>query len=276
VPTPTRATGPRPDRHPSDVTTATIDVGGGVTVTYDELGQGEPLFLLHGAESGRAQYADLMPRLGDGLRIVSYDQRDTGGTVNPPDGYTMSDLADDLARLVRALGFDRAYVLGGSFGGAVAMHFGLRHPDLAAGLVLVATTASADTARAFRARTDPMTATERSRFMLDAALSPGARDADPSLVDRVRDVLVERDPEAHARRSAALSSHDLEDSLTGLSVPTLLVHGSDDPIVPVEGAELMARRIPGARLEVLPGGRHAIGFEFADHVARLTREFVLG
>src|SRR5690606_15895175 len=86
----------------------------------------------------------LRPHLGDDLRIISYDQRDSGVTTGPTDAYDVAVLADDLGDLVDALGFEQVHVLGTSFGGAVAQQFALRHPEKLRSLILVCTTPSVD------------------------------------------------------------------------------------------------------------------------------------
>ncbi|WP_329391434.1 alpha/beta fold hydrolase [Streptomyces sp. NBC_01716] len=251
-------------------------VVGAMQVAYTESGTGEPLILVHGGESDRTQFTALRPFLGAGIRAISYDQRDTGDTVNPGDPYTIDDLGTDLADLVGALGYERAHLFGTSYGGIVAMHAALGHPERFASLSLAACAPNADFGGPGMATLLQLDPEERRGFMVDMLITPRGQADDPGLLDRARSVLAPRTPEQNARRMAAVSTHDVLDALAGLSVPTLLIHGTDDPLIRVEAAEEMARRIPGSRLELIDGGRHGIATEFPQLVAGVVREFVHG
>lgn len=113
---------------PADPATSIVRAGD-LEVGIIDSGSGVPLVLVHGGESDRTQFTALRAHLGPGIRVISYDQRDSGVTVNPPVLYTMSDLADDLVHLLDALDLPSAHLLGTSFGGAVAQHVALRHPE---------------------------------------------------------------------------------------------------------------------------------------------------
>ncbi|GAA2892390.1 alpha/beta hydrolase [Streptosporangium fragile] len=238
---------------------------------------GTPLLLLHGAESGAGQYDDLIQALPASIRSISFDQRDTADTGDGSGGagqpYDLGDIADDAAAVLDALSLARAHVLGTSFGGAVAQHLALRHPERVRSLILVATTASSAPVRAYLARSDSMTADERRQWTLDGAVSPaGQRDA--ALVERVRAGLVERAPDQRARRLGALATHDTTAEVGRIAAPTLVIHGDDDPVMPLSSGEFLATTIPGADLAIIEGGRHALAFEYRSRVAELVRTFV--
>ncbi|WP_162186078.1 alpha/beta fold hydrolase [Amycolatopsis jejuensis] len=246
---------------------------GGRRTAYDVSGDGTPLVLIHGAESDRRQFADFIPVLRKGIRAISYDQRDTGAAA--PAGYGMADLADDLADLLDTLDLPAAHLLGTSFGGAVAQHFALRSPDRVLSLTLVATMAAYPVLAGFAARAKGMTADEHAATMLAASVSDAARAADPGLPERVAKALVPREPEQRARRRTALLGHDVETRLPEIKAPTLVIHGTDDPIVPFDSAVRLASLIPQAQLVPLDGGRHGLGFEFRDRLAATVSDFVL-
>ncbi|MCP9955647.1 alpha/beta fold hydrolase [Actinomadura madurae] len=258
----------RQEREPADGSTIRA---GGLDVGYIDRGSGVPLVLIHGGEGDRTAYATLRAHLGAGIRAISYDQRDSGITVNPPVPYTLGDLGDDVADLLDALGLRSAHLLGTSFGGAVAQHAALRHPERVESLVLIATTPS------FALGADAINKLLNLSYgdMRDAVddyfLTPEGR---ARIGTRAAQTLMTRDPEQRARRHAAAREHEIRDRLGEITAPTLIVHGTEDRLAPYPGAVMMEQRMPNAGLRSIEGGRHAVGMEFADEIALWVREFL--
>jgi 3-oxoadipate enol-lactonase len=248
---------------------------GAIKIAYAESGAGEPVILVHGGESTHVQYDAFRPLLGDGIRAIAYDQRDSGATVNPPDPYGIPDLAEDCAALIRGLGCERAHLFGSSFGGFIALQVAVSVPDVVQSLTVGATFADASALQApVASEIVALSPAQRDARMLAFALSERGQ-ADEEVVAELRAMLVHRSPEADARRLAAIAGFDLTGRLSEITAPTLLVYGEDDPVATPEVGRKIADAIPGARLEVVPGARHGITVEFAQKTARLLREFVL-
>jgi len=241
-------------------------------IAYVESGSGEPLIMCHGNEADRRQYDGLRPLLTPGIHALSYDQRDTGDTTGFTGDYTMADLGRDCIAFIAALGLESAHVLGTSFGGMVAMHAALARPDRVRSLVLISTSPAqelfSDAVRGLADRSPE----ERRAFMAGAILSPAAG---PELRAEVATALVGRSPEQSARRFAAMASHDCRDLLPTITAPTLVLHGSDDPVIPAAAGARIAELVPGATLCVLEGLRHGLIFEGRARTAQLVSEFVL-
>src|SRR6201996_6311709 len=91
-------------------------------IAFHQTGAGEPLILSHGGESHKGQYAPLAPLLADGIRAISYDQRDVADSFAVAGPYTMADVADDVVRLMDALGLEKAHIAGFSYGGLVSLN----------------------------------------------------------------------------------------------------------------------------------------------------------
>ncbi|MFB7657703.1 MULTISPECIES: alpha/beta fold hydrolase [unclassified Streptomyces] len=244
---------------------------GALDVGIIDSGDGVPLVLVHGGESDRTQFATLRARLGAGIRAISYDQRDSGITVNPPNPYTLPVLADDLVALLDALGLQRAHLLGTSFGGAVAQHVALRHPARVASLVLVATTPSFAMGSAAIDELLNMSHEKRQKSAPGYFFTPEGQAEQRARPTRT---LTRRSPEQSARRHEVARQHEVRDSLGEITAPTLIVHGTEDRLAPYDGAVLMERRMPNAELRSIEGGRHGIAVEFADTVAHWVREFL--
>jgi pimeloyl-ACP methyl ester carboxylesterase len=191
--------------------------------------------------------------------------------VNPPVPYTLGDLADDLVALLDALDLRRAHVLGTSFGGAVAQHAALRHPERVGSLILVATTPSFAICIDAVDELLEMSHGDRQNAVADFFLTP---EGQAELKTRAAKTLTRRDPGQSARRHDVARQHEVRDRLGEIAVPTLIVHGTADRLAPYDGAVLMEQEIPNAELRWIEGGRHAIGMEFADTIASWVREFL--
>ena len=242
-----------------------------------------PLLLVMGIGASMLWWEDGFCRmLADGGRfVVRYDHRDTGRSVTYEPGrpgYTGGDLAADVAGVLDASGIPAAHIVGVSAGGAFAQVLALDHPDRVLSLVLISTTPAVPGDRRLPGPTE-----EFGRFVSTAQvdwsdkssvidhlvgysrlLAGGRRPFDEA---GARD-LVRRDVE-RARDFAAAQNHDVlphDDSehppLASISAPTMVIHGTADPMFPVEHGEALAHEIPGAELVRLHGAGH--GVERAD------------
>jgi pimeloyl-ACP methyl ester carboxylesterase len=261
----------------------TVAIGPTVTA-YEEHGTGAPLVLIHGGYGWRQSYdRTLVPRLGDGIRAITYDQRDAGDTTSDGQPFTMSDLAADCVGLMDALGLDQAHVFGTSFGGMVAMRVAIDYPGRIRSLVLSSTTpggavGKADIDRLRESRLELAAAAgaaDRRRQVAEAFYSPDYLARHPELAEKGSAGFKPKSLEAMQRRVQASWSQDCCDVIDRIVAPTLIVHGTEDPIVRVGQAEWMAKQIPGARLVTLEGLRHAWFHEQPETAAALVREHVL-
>ena len=216
-----------------------------------------------------------------GRFVIRYDHRDTGrsATFEPGNpGYSGSDLVADAAGVLDAYGLAAAHVVGVSAGGAFAQLLALDFADRVLSLVLISTSPATPGERGLPSATERYqrfvtSATvdwsdERTviEYLVDYArmLAGGARPFDEAAIQE----LVRRDVE-RAHNIAASENHGLaaegempRESLSTIAVPTLVIHGTEDPMFPLEHGEALAREIPGARLLTLEKAGH--GVERAD------------
>ncbi len=216
---------------------------------------------------------------GGGRFVIRYDHRDTGRSVTyepGAPGYTGWDLVDDAVGVLVALDVPRAHVVGMSMGGALAQLAALNHPQRVASLTLISTSPSGrepdlpgmtdDAMARFEALTEPEDWSDRTAVIdyltgLSRATASPTHDFDEpaarALVERVLDRTINI-------ASTAKNHHLAEgggrwrDRLAELDVPTLVIHGREDPIMPLGHGVALAREIPGAELLTLDDTGHEV------------------
>ncbi|HYW75705.1 MAG TPA: alpha/beta fold hydrolase [Gammaproteobacteria bacterium] len=241
-----------------------------VSLYYELQGSGTPLVLLHGLQGDSSNFADLVPALARQHQVLVFDQRGSGWSDKPEQPYSMALYADDTARLMDALGIERAHVLGMSMGGMIAQEFALRHPNRLNGLVLGCTSPGGPNAAklesAARERTyetAELSAEERAYRLAEAGLSQGFLRRNRQVLKQLTEARRQRplDVNALQRRMAAIDAHDTFDRLGDIQAPTLVITGRPDSIVSADNSTILAERIPNARLEVLEPAGHLFWLE---------------
>ncbi|MEY3665782.1 MAG: hypothetical protein RLZZ153_1964 [Pseudomonadota bacterium] len=249
---------------------------GKLRTAFEQQGAGPPLLLMHGAEASRLMFAALMPHLAHHFTAIAYDQRDCGDTEGPEVSATLADLADDAQQLIQALRLGRVHVFGSSFGGRVAQALALRYPDSIDRLVLGSTWPIPDTYEAVCPDAPRLAALRRQ---LPATASELARWFFPDEYLRQRPDLLSvfagaRPESASSIRRAATVQSTLNDDLTALAAPTLLIAGELDRVVPARVTLSMTARLPGAQTAVLLGVGHATALQAPERLARHLIRFL--
>ena len=240
---------------------------GNTKVHYEVHGSGEPLLLITGLCGDLTSWKKALPLLDKEYKVITIDNRGAGRTEHPGLPFTMEDLADDASGLLTGLGIDKAHVLGASMGGNVAQELTLRHPDQVRTLTLMSTYmrrperssvgidamintvregASIETFLTMMQAWCLTNAAFRGRENVSQNDRRGARERDLLLVD------------GFARQKAALDHFDSHERLSAIKVPTLVIHGNEDIMVPYRFGEELASRIVGSKLVLLDGCGHMI------------------
>ena len=274
---------------PGGPSTERLARANGIELAYDTFGDpADPTMLLvMGLGMQLIHWDPDLCRLlaGRGFHVVRFDNRDVGHSTKVEGGprprpfhallgldgrasYTLEDMADDAAGLLDELGAGAAHVVGASLGGMIAQTLAIAHPDRVLSLGSVMST----TGRGYVAMPKPRALRvllqrpprERERYVehfvrvFRAIGSPGY----PTDERRLRQIAAAGYdrcfyPPGTARQLVAVSaSGDRTASLRRLLVPTVVVHGRDDPLVPIQAGRMTARAIPGAELVEIPGMGH--------------------
>lgn len=249
----------------------------GAEIDYDlhPAGGGAPrLVLVHSLALDRSVWDGVIAALAGRAEILALDCRGHGASAKPAGPYRIETFADDLADLVRGLGWERTCVAGSSMGGSVALQFLSAHPRLVAGAALIDTTAwyGPDAEknwgeRAAKAEAEglaSLVAFQQTRWFSDAF-----RAAHPETAERAAGIFLRNDVAAYASTCRMLGAFDLRAALPGIAVPVEVLVGEEDFATPPAMAEALASGIPGARLTVVPGVRHLTTLEIPATVAEV-------
>jgi len=235
--------------------------------------------LSHALGCDLTMWDSLANRLAADCRVIAYDHRGHGSSDAPDALYTMADLADDAARLLRELDTGPVVWVGLSMGGMVGQELALRHPSLVRALVLANTTSGYP--QAAQAVWEQRIATVRAdgiEAIADAVIGRYFHDAfrarKAATVARYRHRLVTTDAVGYVGCCNAVGKVDTAGRLGQIGVPTLVIAGELDQGTPVAMAEALAGGIPGARLEVIEGASHLSAAEQPAAFSRLVTGFV--
>ena len=208
-----------------------------------------------------------LPELAKRFRVLTYDHPGHGASELAEQPCTVEELAFGLLELLDELGLERVSLCGLSLGGMVGMALALEAPERVERLVLAGTAAHLGppegwAERARIARTEGMEAIADT--VVGRWFTPRLSREGPETVARFRATLAATPPEGYARCCEAVGAWDARERISAIAVPVLVVAAAEDPATPVEHAELIASRIPGARLHVLEGAAHLANVERAD------------
>jgi 3-oxoadipate enol-lactonase len=225
-----------------------------IELYYEVHGQGPVVLFIPGLGVDVKYFADIISDLAASCRVVAFDPRGAGQSEKPDVPYTIDGMADDAVALLEFLGIHSATVVGCSMGGRTALSLALNHRGLVDRLVLVATSARVPPVRPLTRRWLVMDVFSRLPF-------PKSVDAQPRF--------------AWERQRDASTGFDCTGRLGEISMPTLVVHGTGDHLVPFSLGREMAGHIPGAQLVSVPGGHRALfvtqGRRLADEIEHFMK-----
>jgi len=249
---------------------------------YEVHGQGDSLVLIMGLRRNVEWWYRQIPALSHHFQVIAFDNRGAGRSDKPVMEYSMRLFADDTAGLMAALDIADAHILGISMGGYIAQELALNHPAKVNSLVLGCTGCGGD-------RAVTMSPERMEKFTANKGLTPEEilrKDMDIYFSDHYVAQYSEKIEEfveismrhyqpadAFFRQFDACQRHDTGDRLNRLSLPTLIMTGDDDPLVPPQNSHILKKLIAGAKLSVFAGGRHCFFIEHADQFNQQAVDF---
>lgn len=263
---------------------------GEISMYYEVLGEGEPLILIGSMGTDLSGWRLQSPEFSKKYRVVTFDNRGWGQSDAPDVPYSIAMMADDTAGLMAALGIEQAHVLGKSMGGQIAQELAIRHPDRVRSLILASTSAGPyvlETPLLKEWAASALTGVSRKtlfQIMLPFVFTDHTFE-DPEMAEMAIQMLAWgtsgdkaapgcAEPYAIRRQFVACVEHYVRGRLGRVKAPTLVIAGRDEFFIPLELCQELAASIPGARLDILEGGGHALNEDIPEKFNRTVLDFL--
>lgn len=259
----------------------------GIKLYYEVHGRGEPLVLIAGIGYDLWMWHRMLPGLAERFQVVVFDNRGAGRSDKPTGPYSAGLLAADTVGLMDAIGLAKAHVMGHSMGGFVAQALAIHHPERVDRLILAATNFGGPrhvpiTPEAMAVLTDVSgDPVERLRRGILVSCAPGFAGRNPALVEEWVAYRIAHpiDPAGYQSQLAVGLSllpeaASFEGKLAAVRSPTLVLFGAHDRVVPPGNADLLAARLPDARVAILPDAGHFFPFETPEEANRKVTGFL--
>jgi pimeloyl-ACP methyl ester carboxylesterase len=246
----------------------------GIEIDYEVSGSGPPVLLSHGYSATRRMWDGQHRALGDAYQVISWSMRGHGQTESPadPSQYSAGLTIADMRALLRHVGVERAVIGGLSLGGYASLDFYVAHPEMVRALVIC------DSGPGYRNPAARAAWNQRAHERA-AELEARGLDALSGRSREMREAMGEHRSAqglAHAARGMlAQEGSRVIDALAGVRVPTLIIVGDQDQPF-IAPCEYMAKKIPGARLEVIAGAGHSSNLDQPEAFNRVLRDFLDG
>lgn len=259
----------------------------GIEIQYEVQGEGTPLILISGLGYPAWQWNRMLPYLTSHLKVITFDNRGVGGTDKPAGPYTAGLLAADTAALMEALGITSAVVMGHSMGGFIAQELTLSYPQKVSKLVLSSTNFGGPhhvpvTPEAMVVLAD-VTSDPVTRFKngLVVSTAPGFAEQHPEIIQewlewRISNPLDPAGYQAQMAIGLALipEAASFEHRLPDIKIPTLILFGAHDKVVPPANADLLAAIIPDNQVVILPDAGHFFPMETPQAASQAVIDFI--
>jgi len=261
----------------------------GIELYYEVHGSGQPLLLIAGLGYGAWFWQKLVQELKNDFQVIVFDNRGAGQSDQPPGPYTVPMLAEDTAGLLDALKLEGTAVMGHSLGGFIAQELIVSRPELVGKLILASTNHGGMQVvpimpEALEVMTnregDPVELVKRG---IEIACAPGFGESNPEIVKELIDYRFTNPvppPQYQAQvaagaGTAAYTPDQVEQRMGAIQVPTLILFGEHDQVVPPGNAALMAEKISDSQVEILPDTGHMFPIEDPPAAAEVIRMFLM-
>jgi pimeloyl-ACP methyl ester carboxylesterase len=250
----------------------------GIHISYQVEGEGEPLVLIMGFTASRIGWMPQLRFLKKYYRVITFDNRGVGKSDKPPGPYSTRMMADDTVKLMGLLGIEKAHILGVSMGGMIAQELAINYPQRVMKLVLASTYASQDETSGDtleQAKFLQLTPEKKVGAMVGLAFNKPLYRFIFGLLARVQ--IGFRGASGRvgiAGQSEACLTHNTLERLSSITAPTLVIVGTGDRIIKPVSSEVIAGKIPNAKLVKVEGGSHYFSFEMKNVFNREVLNFL--
>lgn len=248
-----------------------------MNVVWESRGEGAPVLLIQGLGYARWSWRPIVPALAERHRVIFFDNRGIGESDKPAGPYTAREMAGDALQVLDEAGVERAHVVGASLGGMIAQELAVAAPQRVDKLVLCCTHPGVE-------RGLPMPAVTVQLFREAPALAPEVAlrrfvenalgtDAPQPLVEELVRLRTANPPDPAGWQAQAAAGATFAGVDSTIEAETLIVTGTADNVVDARNADVLAERIPGARVEKLDGLGHLFFWEAPGRFVAILEEF---
>jgi 3-oxoadipate enol-lactonase len=251
----------------------------GVKIYWEELGQGAPLLLIMGLGWASYLWHRTRPVVAQRYRTITLDNRGVGRSDIPEGPYPIAVMASDAAAVLDAAGVESAHIFGISMGGMIAQEFALQYPGRVRSLILGCTTPGGPAS----VRAEPevlqiLMSRHENPEEAAKAIGPYIYDANTPRERIEEDMVIRRKwfptADAYFAQLQGILAWEAYSRLAQVAAPTLAIHGDSDKLVPPANGNLLAARIPGAKLEIIPHCSHILTTDQPTIVHKLVLDFL--
>jgi 3-oxoadipate enol-lactonase len=258
---------------------------GDINIYYEIKGSGDPLLMIMGYGSYSGHWMDITDSLAREYQVILFDNRGTGSTDKPDMPYTVRMMADDAAGLLDAIGIRKTNVFGVSQGGMIAQEFAVSYPDRLINLILGCTWCGLSegipsTPEFMAFITDPerfsMTPEKKAETNLPWLWTKEFLEKNPDVGHRYIEMYAAKPTPPHVfiSQGNVTMTFDCCDRLSQIMVPTLVIAGAEDRMVPPENSKIIADKIPGAEMAILTNSGHAFYTDQLEESSRVILGFL--
>ena len=250
----------------------------GISISYQVEGQGEPLVMIMGFTASRIGWMPQRRFFKRYYRVITFDNRGAGKSDKPPVSYSTRMMADDTVKLMDVLGIEKAHIMGLSMGGMIAQELAINYPQRVVKLVLVATYTrqdeiSGDTLE--QAKFLHLSPEKKINAMIGLAFNKPLYRFTVGLLARAQAGFRGVSSKVGiAGQSEACQKHDTLERLSSITAPTLIIVGTGDRIINPVSSEVIAGKIPNAKLVKVDGASHYFSFEMKNVFNREVLNFL--
>jgi 3-oxoadipate enol-lactonase len=251
----------------------------GISIHYEIQGSGPWVTLSHSLTCDLSMWDALAVALAPTFTVLRYDTRGHGRTSAAEGPYSFDQLVGDVVGLLDALKVSRTHFVGLSMGGMIGQHLALAHPMRLDKLVIANSTSRIPPeAGPLWEERIAIARSQGCAGLVEGTLgrwfTPGFRNAEPLEAARIAKLIADTPAAGYIGCAGAIRALDITTKIDAIRAPTLVIAGADDPGTPPAMSEVIAARIPGARLEVIPAASHLSCVEQPAAFRRLVEDFL--
>lgn len=251
-----------------------------ININYEVEGKGDPLVMIMGFTASRSGWMSQIPFFKKYFQVITFDNRGAGKSGKPPGPYSTKIMAEDTIKLMDYLGIKKAHIMGASMGGMIAQELAINHPERVIKLVLACTyarPAEPSEITPEQAELAQLNDTKMANTLVGMAFNKPFYRITFGLLDSIQTKFIGASARMGiAGQRAACASHDTLDRLPSITAPTLVIVGSEDRIINPVSSEVIAGKIPGARLVKVEGGSHSFSLEMKKTFNQFVLDYLMG